>query len=120
MQAPLLHNSTVPHVVFQVVTLSARQVTFSQSTACFFCCSPLRSSAQVLCTRKHAVITADCQHAVSSVGVAAEDDDDVDSVSPRTLKQAADRLAQFTSDEPAGLPPLLCMLICPCTCMTAV
>lgn len=29
-------------------------------------------------------------------------DDDVDSVSPRTLKQAADRLAQFTSDQPAG------------------
>ncbi|KAL3133777.1 hypothetical protein ABBQ32_008257 [Trebouxia sp. C0010 RCD-2024] len=35
-------------------------------------------------------------------GVAADDDDDVDRVSPRTLKQAADRLAQFTSDQPAG------------------
>ena len=33
----------------------------------------------------------------------ADDDDDMDSVSPRTLKQAADRLAQFTSDQPAGL-----------------
>ena len=30
------------------------------------------------------------------------DDDDVDSVSPRTLRQAADRLAQFTSEQAAG------------------
>ena len=44
---------------------------------------------------------------------AADGDDDVDNVSPRTLKQAADRLAQFTSDQPAGLP-----YCCPLSCLT--
>lgn len=29
-------------------------------------------------------------------------DDDGDDMSPRTLQQAADRLAKFTSDQPAG------------------
>lgn len=29
-------------------------------------------------------------------------DDDGDDISPRTLRQAADRLAKFTSDQPAG------------------
>lgn len=33
--------------------------------------------------------------------VIADGDDDADSVSPRTLRQAADRLARFTSDQPA-------------------
>ncbi|DBA75109.1 TPA: hypothetical protein ACH3X1_010431 [Trebouxia sp. C0004] len=33
--------------------------------------------------------------------VIPDGDDDVDSVSPRTLRQAADRLARFTSDQPA-------------------
>ena len=35
--------------------------------------------------------------------VCAGADDDVDSVSPRTLRQAADRLAKFTSDRLTGV-----------------
>lgn len=38
-------------------------------------------------------------------------DDDVDSVSPRTLRQAADRLARFTSDQPAGVLCLAALLL---------
>ena len=38
-------------------------------------------------------------------------DDDADSVSPRTLRQAADRLARFTSDQPAGVLCLAALLL---------
>ncbi len=41
----------------------------------------------------------------------ADGDDDVDSVSPRTLRQAADRLARFTSDQPAGVLCLVALLL---------
>ena len=39
----------------------------------------------------------------AALSVSSGGDDDVDSVSPRTLRQAADRLARFTSDQPAGV-----------------
>lgn len=39
----------------------------------------------------------------AALSVLSGGDDDVDSVSPRTLRQAADRLARFTSDLPAGV-----------------
>lgn len=39
----------------------------------------------------------------AALSVFSDGDDDVDSVSPRTLRQAADRLARFTSDQPAGV-----------------
>ncbi len=43
--------------------------------------------------------------------VHADGDDDADSVSPRTLRQAADRLARFTSDQPAGVLCLAALLL---------
>jgi len=43
--------------------------------------------------------------------VRADGDDDADSVSPRTLTQAADRLARFTSDQPAGVLCLAALLL---------
>lgn len=42
----------------------------------------------------------------------ADGDDDADSVSPRTLRQAADRLARFTSDQAAGVLCLAALLLC--------
>ncbi|KAL0045595.1 hypothetical protein WJX82_010847 [Trebouxia sp. C0006] len=38
---------------------------------------------------------------VQAIIADGDGDDDVDSMSPRTLRQAADRLARFTSDQPA-------------------
>ena len=52
--------------------------------------------------------------------VGAANDDDVDSVSPRTLRQAADRLARFTSDQPQGEIKVRCQANVGLTCLSSL